>query len=70
VRPNRTIKGIFVSRRMRRLYTLAVGLVRMVERIIVQGKPIAMLASYTWLDGITYHRKLSMWAIEDGFPSP
>jgi hypothetical protein len=35
VDPNTTIKGIFARKRMRRLYTLAVGLVRMVERIIV-----------------------------------
>jgi hypothetical protein len=61
---------IFARRRMRRLYTLAVGLVRMVERIIVQGKPVAMLASYIWLDGMTSHRKLSVWAFEDGFLSP
>jgi hypothetical protein len=62
--------GIFMRRRKRRLYTLTVGLVRMVERIIFQEGTVAMLASYIWLHKIASHRELSVYEIRDRYLSP
>jgi hypothetical protein len=38
----RTIRGIFARRRKRRLYTLAVGLLVMAERVIFEGEHVAI----------------------------